>query len=131
MRHAMSAADWAKVEPLLPARGPAGGDRRLFLDAVLYMAREGCSWRALPPEYGKWNSVWRRFRRWAASGAWGRVVDALRDADDATRVLDSTVVRVHPAAAGASTKAAPRPSAAGAAGSGPRSTRRSTAGGTR
>ncbi len=121
-RHALSDADWARVEPLLPARGFAG-DRRRFVDGVVHVARTGCPWRDLPAEFGNGNTAWRRFSRWAKSGVWGRVLDALRDRDDATLVLDSTVVRAHAHAAGASERAARRPSAAAAAGSARRSTR--------
>ena len=122
-RHAISDADWARVEPLLPRMGFAG-DRRLFVDAVLYATATGGPWRDLPPRFGKWNTVWRRFRRWAEAGVWGRVLDALRDKDDATLVLDSTVVRAHPAAAGARKKAGRRASGGAAAGSARRPTRR-------
>ncbi|QEL19198.1 transposase [Limnoglobus roseus] len=122
-RHELSDADWAAVRPLLPARGPAGGDHRAFVNAVLYVLRTGVPWRDLPPRFGNWNSVWRRFRRWSAAGVWGRVLEAVRDPDVSTLILDSTVVRAHPHAAGAEKKRATRPSAAAPAGSAPRSTR--------
>ncbi|WP_390635869.1 IS5 family transposase [Limnoglobus roseus] len=104
-RHELSDADWAAVRPLLPARGPAGGDHRAFVNAVLYVLRTGVPWRDLPPRFGNWNSVWRRFRRWSAAGVWGRVLEAVRDPDVSTLILDSTVVRAHPHAAGAGKKA--------------------------
>ncbi len=122
-RHALSDADGTRVEPLLPARGFAG-DRRRFVDAVVHVARTGGPWRDRPAEFGNGNTAWRRFSRWAKSGVWGRVVEALRDRDDATLVLDATVVRAHAQAAGASKKAGRRASAAAAAGSARRSTRR-------
>jgi transposase len=121
-RHEISDADWDRVEGLLPARGPTGVDNRLFVNAVLYVARTGIPWRDLPARYGNWNSVWRRFRRWAAAGVWGRVLEAVRDPDVSTLILDSTVVRAHPAAAGAQKKPARRPSGGAPAGSGRRST---------
>jgi transposase len=131
-RHAISDADWDRIRDLLPGRpGQHGGvaaDNRLFLDAVLWIARTGAPWRDLPERFGRWNSVWRRFDRWAAKGVWARVLDALRDEDLEWLILDSTVVRAHPCAAGAKksgTAAAARPSrrwAAAAAGSVPRST---------
>lgn len=122
-RHAISDLDWARVEPLLPTRG-CPGDRRLFVDAVLYVAATGAPWRDLPERFGRWNSVWRRHARWAESGVWGRVLAALRDRDDSTLVLDSTVVRAHPHAAGARKKAGRRRSAAAGAGTARNSTRR-------
>jgi len=120
-RHAISDADWDRVKGLLPTRGPKA-DNRLFVDAVLWIARTGCPWRDLPDRFGKWNSAWRRFRRWADAGVWGAVLGLVRDPDVSTLVLDSTVVRAHPAAAGASKKRGPRPWAGAAAGGGRRST---------
>jgi len=128
-RHAMSDSDWARVRDLLPAHGPAA-DNRLFIDAVLYVARTGIPWRDLPERFGPWNSAWRRFDRWSRSGVWRRVFDALQDPDLEWLILDSTVIRAHPSAAGAKKK---RTAAAGrgsrrwaAAGAG--SARRSTSG---
>lgn len=121
-RHAISDADWARIKGLLPARGPKADDRR-FVDAVLWINRTGCPWRDLPARFGNWNSVWRRFRRWAEAGVLQKVLAEVRDPDVSTLILDSTVVRAHPAAAGASKKKARRPSAGVAAGSAPRSTR--------
>jgi transposase len=104
-RHAISDADWERVEHLLPGRrGQHGGvarDNRLFIDAVLYVARTGIPWEDLPPRFGKYNSVWRRFDRWARRGRWKAIMDALRDDDLEWLILDATAARAHPAAAGA------------------------------
>src|SRR5690242_17012121 len=131
-RHAISDADWDRIKDLLPGRpGQHGGvaaDNRLFVDAVLYVARTGVPWRDLPERFGNWNSAWRRFDRWARQGVWARVMDALRDDDLEWLILDSTVVRTHPCAAGskksgtAAAARANRPWAAPAAASAPRST---------
>ena len=116
-RHAISDADWDRIKDLLPGQhGQHGGvaaDNRLFVDAVLFIARTGIPWRDLPERFGNWNSVWRRFDRWAAKGVWSRVMDALRDSDLEWLILDSTAVRAHPCAAGSKksgTAAAARPS---------------------
>ncbi len=140
-RHAISDADWDRVQDLLPGRpgqpGWVAKDNRLFLDAVLWVAKTGAPWRDLPERLGKWNSVWKRFDRWARKGTWRRVFEALQDPDLEWLILDSTVVRAHPHAAGAKKKRtgqaarASRPWAAAAAGSGPRSTRRSAGWGCR
>ncbi len=128
-RHAISDADWGRVGHLLPRRGPAA-DNRLFVDAVLWVARTGASWRDLPERFGPWNSAWRRFDRWARAGVRARVFAALRDPDTEWLLLDSTVIRAHPSAAGAKKKrtgpaARPTRSWGGAsAGSGPRCTPR-------
>ena len=104
-RHAISDADWERIEHLLPGqRGQHGGvakDNRLFIDAVLYVARTGIPWEDLPTRFGKHNSVWRRFDRWAKKGRWKAIMDALRDDDLEWLILDSTAVRAHPTAAGA------------------------------
>lgn len=121
-RHAITDADWDRVKDRLPARGPKTDTRR-FVDAVLWIARTGSPWRDLPGRFGNWNTAFRRFRRWAEGGVWGRVLEHVRDPDVSTLVLDSTVVRAHPAAAGAGKKRGPRASAGAAAGGGRRSTR--------
>jgi transposase len=136
-RHAIADADWDRIKDLLPGLpGSHGGiaeDNRRFVDAVLWIARTGAPWRDLPERFGNWNSAWRRFDRWCSKGVWARVMEALQDEDLEWLVLDSTVVRAHPAAAGSKKNGtAPadkpsRPSAAAEADSGPRSTWRSAA----
>jgi transposase len=104
-RHAISDADWDRIKRLLPGQpGQHGGianDNRLFIDAVLYVARTGIPWQDLPERFGKSNTVWRRFDRWARKGRWKAILDALRDDDLEWLILDSTAVRAHPCAAGA------------------------------
>lgn len=129
-RHEISDADWGQVKDLLPTRGPNPADRG-FVNAVLYVAKTGIPWRDLPDRFGNWNSVWRRFARWARAGVWGRVLGAVRDPDVSTLVVDSTVIRAHPCAAGALKKTAPKPSGGAPAGTGRRPTRASAGGATR
>lgn len=131
-RHAISDADWDRIKDLLPGRPGRTGwratDNRLFVDAVLWIARTGAPWRDLPERFGNWNSAWRRFDRWASKGTWKMVFEALQDPDLEWLILDSTVIRAHPCAAGAKKKrTAPearntRRWAGVGAGSGPRST---------
>jgi transposase len=109
-RHAISDADWERIRDLLPGRpgqpGWTAKDNRLFVDAVLWVAKTGAPWRDLPERFGKWNSVWKRFDRWACKGVWQQVFSVLQDPDLEWLILDSTVVRAHQHAAGARKKTA-------------------------
>jgi transposase len=77
-------AQWAQIEPLLPARDPTRGgrpgyDRRLVVDSILYVLRAGCAWRMVPHDLAPWWVAYRWFRAWAADGTWDQVHDQLRD----------------------------------------------------
>jgi transposase len=104
-RHAISDEQWVRIQELLPGRvgtpGRPAHDNRLFVDAVLWIGKTGAPWRDLPERFGPWNTVWRRFDRWAKQGVWQAVFDALQDPDLEWLILDSTVIRAHPHAAGA------------------------------
>jgi transposase len=130
-RHAISDENWERIKDLLPGKkgdpGVTAKDNRLFIDAVLWIAKTGAPWRDLPERFGNFNSVWRRFDRWARKGVWQKVFLHFQDEDLEWLILDSTVIRAHPHAAGAKKKATGRGrrwARAGAAG-GRRSTRRS------
>jgi putative transposase len=76
---------WAVLEGLIPEAKPGGRPRAHDLRAVLnalflfYHAREGCSWRAIPHDFGiPWKTVYNYFRAWSADGTWDQVVTALR-----------------------------------------------------
>jgi transposase len=136
-RHEISDADWDRIKDLLPGQpGQHGGvaaDNRRFINAVLYVARTGIPWRDLPERLGDWNTQWRRFDRWAKAGRFAVLAAVFRDPDLDLLVLDSTVIRAHPCAAGqkkSGTGQAARTSrlsAAAGVGSGPRSTGVATA----
>jgi len=78
----LSDAQWAILEPLLPARKPKGRppqvERREVVNAILYVLRTGCQWRYLPVEFPNWNTVYWYFARWQEDGTWERVNDTLR-----------------------------------------------------
>ncbi len=97
---------WAKMEAHLPGKasdpGRSGQDNRKFMEAILWLARTGAHWRALPDEFGKWNSVYVRFNRWCRAGVFDRLFNAMVDTPDFEYILvDSTIVRAHQHSAGA------------------------------
>jgi len=126
---------WAAMEPLVRrAKTHKGGQppalpERMFFEALLYLGRTGIPLRDLPGEFGAWDAVYNRLRRWVHSGALRRLFELLT-ADpgfgEVRRVLvDSTLVRAHRHAAGALRKkkrsaasAVPRPRAWAGAGAG-------------
>jgi len=114
MRYAITDELWAAFGPLVDrAKRNRQGQKpelpdRLFFEALLYLARTGVPWRDLPGEFGSWDAVYNRFRRWVASGGLAALFESLT-ADprlgEVRRVLiDSTIVRAHQHAAGAPRK---------------------------
>jgi transposase len=106
-RIGVSDDEWGLISPLLPpghGRGcrPAG-DNRPYFEGMMWMARTGAQWRQLPDEYGKWNSVFRRYRRWVETDVFDAMLETLSEMverDTRADMLDSTVVRAHHCAVG-------------------------------
>jgi transposase len=105
-RDVLTDAQWKHVSPLLPGKpgdpGRKASDNRLFLEAIFWIVRTGSPWRDLHEEFGHWNSVFRRFRRWASNGVFERVFNSLSgDPDFEYAIVDGTIVRVHQHGTGA------------------------------
>src|SRR5688572_1560299 len=85
-RFVLTDAQWAKMEPHCLGKksdpGRSGGDNRLFVEAVLWIARTGSPWRDLPPLFGKWNTVFKRFRDWVKADVFARLFEACADEPD-------------------------------------------------
>ena len=102
----ISDAQWALVEPLLPGKpgdvGRTGFDNRMALEGMLWRLRTGCPWRDLPPEFGKWITVYQRFRRWEMAGVFERLFAATKGRLTMTSVqVDGTYVKAHQHSTGA------------------------------
>jgi transposase len=104
----MTDEDWAIVLKVFEAsrsrRGDKGRDDRKFLEALHYFSVHNINWRALPAQFGNWNSVWKRFWRLSQSGVFEAFFEALATMSQTAHLVqmfDSTVVRAHVSAAGA------------------------------
>jgi putative transposase len=114
MRYMLTDDLWAVMAPLVErAKKHRGGQKpetpdRVFFEAVLYWARTGVPWRDLPAEFGEWDAVYNRLRRWVYSGSLKALFDLLTESPELGEVrrvlLDSTIVRAHQHAAGARRK---------------------------
>jgi transposase len=96
---------WARIAPLLPSsdgqRGRPFRDHRQVLEGIVFRLRTGVPWRDLPADFGPWQTVWKRYARFAKDGTWDKIFTRLLSDADAARELDwkvsvdSTIVRVH------------------------------------
>lgn len=77
-------------------RGRTGANNRLFVEAVVHVARTGVPWRDLPREFGNWNTIYKRFARWEQAGVMSKIYEEVSRGGDFEMVaFDSTVVKVH------------------------------------
>jgi transposase len=76
--------EWELVCPLLPEHPPRGNDpwipKREIVNAIFYVNKHGCTWRGLPHDFPKWQTVYSYFRQWREQGVWEAINAALRDA---------------------------------------------------
>ena len=129
----MTERDWAIAlevfEAVQSIRGEPGHNDRKFLEAIHFFTVHNITWRALPKEYGNWNSVWKRFWRLSRSGvfeAFFQILAECSETADLIQFFDSTTARAHVSAAGAKGGSSTKRSVARAAVSRPRSTSRPT-----
>ena len=109
VRLLLTDAAWAEIAPILAtiksrAGSPPVLSDRMFIEAVLYLARTGTPWRDLPEAFGRWDAVYNRFRRWERRGFWRQLWERVQaEGCPLTRQLfiDATIVRAHQHAAGA------------------------------
>jgi transposase len=99
-RICLTELQWSLIEPHCLGKqsdpGRSGLDNRMFIEGVLWIARTGSPWRDLPPEFGKWNTVFRRYRDWVKADVFRRIFEALSgDPDMEYAMVDGTIVKVH------------------------------------
>ena len=93
---------YARIKDILPVqRGNVSLSNLQVLNAILYVAEQGCKWRGLPKRFGRWHTIYMRMNRWTKNGVLDRVFEQLQ-LEQIVRIrieacsLDSTSVRVHP-----------------------------------
>src|SRR6202049_949465 len=93
---------YVRIKDSLPLqRGNVSLTNVQVLNAILYVAEQGCKWRGLPKRFGRWHTIYTRMNRWAKSGVLDAVFKQMQR-EQIVRVrieavsLDSTVVKVHP-----------------------------------
>ncbi|WP_028984440.1 IS5 family transposase [Sporichthya polymorpha] len=103
-RQEISDAEWAVIAPLLPVavgRSRPWLDHRAVVEGIVWRFRTGAPWRDVPERFGPWNTVYKRFDRWARDGTWERLLAAVQARSDAlgrldwVTAIDSTITRVH------------------------------------
>ncbi len=122
----ITAAQFSRIEQYLPRqRGNVTQQNLQVINAILFVAENGCKWRALPKRFGNWHSIYTRMNRWSKAGVLDRLFAQLQR-EQLIRIkieavsLDSTIVKVHPDGTGALKKTAPKRSASRAADGAPK-----------
>jgi len=115
-RFVLTDAQWAKMEPHCLGKptdsGRSGSDNRRFVEAVLWIVRTGSPWRDLPPLFGNWHTVFKRYRDWVKADVFTRLFEACSDTPDMEyAMVDATIVKVHRHGQGAKGGLRARPSA--------------------
>ena len=107
----LTQTQYERIKDVMPRqRGNVRLSNLNLLNAILYITENGCKWRALPKEFGNWNTIYVRLNRWAKKGILNRIFDALQrerliNVKIEVASLDSTIIKVHPDGTGALKKA--------------------------
>ena len=98
-------AQWDYLQPMLPKSKKYGRpptDRRIVINAILYMVKGGIPWRLLPKNFPPWKTVYHVFRAWTLDSTWAVLNDTLRicarasegrDAQPSAAIMDSQSVK--------------------------------------
>lgn len=106
---------YQRIASCLPRqRGNVSLSNLQVINAILYVAEQGCKWRGLPKRFGNWHTIYTRMNRWSKAGVLGRIFTKLQE-EQIVRIkieavaLDSTTVKVHPDGTGALKKTVVKP----------------------
>jgi len=102
----LSNRQWRLIAPLLPAERGKGRpyiqSHRMTIEGILWIARTGAPWRDLPPDFGKWITVYQRFNRWTRDGVFDAVFQSVvNELELGVVLVDGTFVKVHQHGSGA------------------------------
>lgn len=106
-RNILSKRQFQRIAPLLPSEAGHNGrpyvqSHHKTLEGILWIARTGAPWRDLPARFGKWGTVYQRFRRWVRAGVFDNVfANLMADLNLGVIMVDGTFVKVHQHATGA------------------------------
>lgn len=105
MNYLISSAKWQWIQQSLQEQKGLHtgniGKLRTFIEAVVYILKAGCQWRMLPPIYGHWRAVHKRFKAWADRGVWENLfVSSQSEPDTELAILDATIVKAHACSTG-------------------------------
>lgn len=114
-RYELTDEAFQRIEPLLPTQKPGGQwkDHRTVLNGMFWILNSGAQWRDMPERYGKWKTVYDRYRRWMRQGLFDQMLNRLHlQLDTDGRIdwdvfdVDGSNIRAHQSAAGAAKKGA-------------------------
>lgn len=110
-KYTLTDKQWKKIKDMLPTNGRPGNqwkDHRMVINGILWILKNGATWRSLPTQYGSWKTVFKRFRLWTRQGLWDKILEQLQsDFQSRGKIdwrmfsIDGSNVRAHKSAAGA------------------------------
>ncbi len=115
-RYEINNEEWEKIKEMFPPeqtgkKGRPTKNNRIMLNGMLWIARTGVQWRELPEQYGPWQTVYSRFRKWQKTGILEKIFHMLSsDADKENLSIDSTMAKSHQSTNGGFKKWAKNPS---------------------
>jgi len=80
----------------IETRGRKRKDDRLMFNGILWILKTGAPWHDLPPEFGPWKTVHKRFLQWTKLEVWDNILKTLSiHADREAIIIDTSFIKVH------------------------------------